>query len=175
LLNKSAEKKGYALIGKIVGVHGVKGTHKIRSYAESLEIFKSGSSILIRNNRELETICEINWVKPHTGVPLLSLKGVTGRHQAESMVGSDLFIKKSELPQLEEGTYYWFDLIGIDVYTTQEEYLGRIASIVKTGSNDVYVVNNGEKEILIPALETVVLDIDLGKKQMRVDLPEGLI
>jgi 16S rRNA processing protein RimM len=91
------------------------------------------------------------------------------------MVGCDLFIKKSELPELEEGTYYWFDLIGIDVYTTQEEYLGRIASIVETGSNDVYVVKNGEQEILIPALETVVLDIDLGKKQMRVDLPEGLI
>lgn len=169
------EKKGYVLIGKIVGAHGVKGTHKIRSYAESLETFKAGSSILIRNNREQEAIYEINWVKPHTGVPLLSLKGVTGRPQAEAMIGGELFIKKSELPELEEGTYYWVDLIGIGVFTTEKEYLGRIESIVETGSNDVYVVKNGEREILIPALETVVLDIDLGKKQMQVDLPEGLV
>ena len=76
---------------------------------------------------------------------------------------------------MEEGTYYWVDLIGIGVFTTEKEYLGRIESIVETGSNDVYVVKNGEREILIPALETVVLDIDLGKKQMQVDLPEGLV
>jgi len=75
---------------------------------------------------------------------------------------------------LDEGIYYWFDLIGIKVYTTEEKYLGRIESIVETGSNDVYVVKHGEKEVLIPALESVVLDIDLEHKRMRVDLPEGL-
>jgi 16S rRNA processing protein RimM len=169
------EKKGYVLIGEIVGTHGVKGTHKIRSYAESLEIFKSGGSILISDNNERESIYEINWVKPHTGVPLLSLKGITDRSQAETMIGCELFIEKSELPILEEGTYYWFDLIGLDVYTAEEEYLGRIESILETGSNDVYVVQNSAGEILIPAIESVILDIDLGKKQMRVDLPDGLI
>ena len=169
------EKKGYVLIGKIVGVHGVKGTHKIRSYAESLDIFKPGNSILIHDRREQDEIHEINWVKPHTGVPLLSLKGVANRQQAEAMVGCELFIKKSELPELEDNTYYWFDLIGIDVYTTEKEYLGRIESVFETGSNDVYVVKTNGQEILIPALETVVVNIDLGKKQMQVELPEGLI
>jgi len=137
-------------------------------------VFKPGDSILIRNNRGLEERYEINWVKPHTRTPLLSLKGVTDRSLAEALNGSELFIQKSDLPELEEGTFYWFDLIGIKVYTTDERYLGRIESIIPTGSNDVYTVKNGKKEVLIPALESVVVEIDLENKRMRVDLPEGL-
>jgi 16S rRNA processing protein RimM len=79
------------------------------------------------------------------------------------------------LPELDEDTYYWFELIGIEVYTTEAEYLGRIASIFPTGSNDVYVVKDQKKEILVPALESVVVGIDLEQKIMRVRLPEGLV
>ena len=169
------EKKDYVLIGKIVGAHGIKGTNKICSYAESLTVFKPGRSILIRSDRDRETSYEINWVKPHTGTPLLSLKGVADRHQAEAMIGGELFIQKSELPELDEDTYYWFELIGIEVYAAEEQFLGRIESIVETGSNDVYDVKNGEKEVLIPALESVVLNVDLEHNIMQVQLPEGLI
>ena len=91
------------------------------------------------------------------------------------MIGAELFIPQTELPELDEDTYYWFELIGIEVYTTQGDYLGRITSIFPTGSNDVYVVKDNKQEMLIPALESVVLDIDLDLKRMRVDLPEGLI
>jgi 16S rRNA processing protein RimM len=113
-------------------------------------------------------------VKPHTGTPLVSFKGITNRDQAKSLVGAELFIAQSELPELDEDTYYWHDLIGIEVYTKTEEFLGRIESIIETGSNDVYVVKMAEKEVLIPALEAVVLEIDLVHKRMLVDLPEGL-
>ena len=169
------EKEAYVLIGKIVGAHGIKGTHKIRSYAESLSVFKPGRLILIRNDRDREASYTINWVKPHTGTPLLSLEGVTDRSQAEALIGGELFIRKSELPELDEETFYWFELIGIKVYTAEEKYLGRIESIIETGSNDVYVVKNEETEVLIPALESVVLNIDVEQNIMRVQLPEGLI
>jgi 16S rRNA processing protein RimM len=86
-----------------------------------------------------------------------------------------LFIPETELPELDEDTYYWFELIGIEVYTTEDEYLGRIESVFPTGSNDVYVVKDRQKEILVPALDSVVIDIDLEHKRMRVDLPEGLV
>jgi 16S rRNA processing protein RimM len=76
---------------------------------------------------------------------------------------------------LENGSYYWIDLIGIEVYTAEDDYLGRIESIIETGSNDVYVVKDKKKEVLIPALKSVVTDIDLSQKRMQVDLPDGLI
>ena len=169
------EKKGYVLIGKIVGVHGLKGTNKFKSYAQSLSVFNPGRSLLICDNRSRQTGIEINWVKSHTKTPLISLKGVTDREQAEALIGAELFIPQTELPELDEDTYYWFELIGLEVYTTEDEYLGRIASIMPTGSNDVYVVRDKRKEVLIPALQSVVVDIDLDLKRMRVDLPEGLI
>ena len=162
------------LIGEIVGIHGIKGTNKLRSYAESLSMFSPGSSILVRDRRGREASYEIRWVKPHTGTPLILFKGIANRDQAKELIGAELFIPQSDLPELDEDTYYWHDLIGIEVYTTTGEFLGRIESIIETGSNDVYVVKENEKEVLIPALETVVLDIDLAQKRMKVELPEGL-
>jgi 16S rRNA processing protein RimM len=174
-LSKSEEKKGYVLIGKIVGVHGIKGTNKLKSYAESLSVFKPGRSIIVRDNRSRETSFELNWVKSHTRTALISFKGVTDHDQAEALIGAELLIPETELPELDAGTYYWFELIGIEVYTREDEYLGRIESIFPTGSNDVYVVKDRQKEILVPALDSVVIDIDLEHQRMRVDLPEGLI
>jgi len=159
-LNKPGTKQGFVLIGKIVGIHGIKGTSKLRSYAESLSVFSPGNSILFRDLLGRETSYEIHWVKPHTGTPLVSFKGIANRDQAKTLIGAELFIPQSELPELDEDTYYWYDLIGIEVVTVTGESLGRIESIIETGSNDVYVVKSNEKEVLIPALESVVLEID---------------
>ena len=174
-MNKLGIKPGHVLIGKIVGIHGIKGTNKLRCYSESLSVFSSGRSILVRDTRGRETSYEINWVKPHTGTPLVSFKGITNRDQAKTLIGGELFIPQSELPELDEDTYYWHDLIGIEVVTVTGEFLGRIESIIETGSNDVYVVKSDENEVLIPALESVVLEVDLEHKRMQVDLPEGLV
>ena len=168
------EKKDHVLIGEVIGVHGLKGTNKIRSYAESLSLFKPGGSILVRERGGQEKNREINWVKPHGGTALISFKGINERSQAEALIGAELFVPKVELPELEEDTHFWFDLIGMAVYTTEDKYLGRIESIIETGSNDVYVVQDHKKEVLIPALESVVLDIDTKAKRMQVELPEGL-
>jgi 16S rRNA processing protein RimM len=174
-LNSSSEKKDIVRIGKIVGVHGLKGNCKLISYAESLSVFQPGSVIFIATLSGQKKSCEINWAKPHSKVDLLSLKGVNTRQQAEALVGSELFFEKAQLPELDEGVYYWFDLIGMDVLTTDEKYLGRLESVIQTGSNDVYVVKHDDAEILIPALESVVQKIDLKNKRMQVVLPEGLV
>ena len=163
------------LIGEIVGVHGIKGTNKIRSYAESLSLFKPGSSVLVSRKDGREENREIQWVKPHTGTARISFKGITDRSQAEALIGATLHIPKEALPELDEDTHYWIDLIGSEVYTTEEKYLGRVESIIETGSNDVYVVRDHEKEVLIPALASVVIDIDIRHKRMQVELPEGLV
>ena len=173
-MNKLAPKKDPVLIGKIVGTHGLKGTSKIQPYAESLEIFKSGTALLVRSPDGSENRYEIDWIKPHSRGALLALKEITGCDQAKSLIGAELYIEKAELPKLEPGTYYWFDLIGVNVYTSDDRCIGRIDSIIETGANDVYIVKNAGKEILIPALESVVRSIDIESKIMRVELPEGL-
>jgi 16S rRNA processing protein RimM len=120
----------------------------------------------------------IKWAKQHTKTVLLSLKGIENRTQAEALVGSALYIEKKSLPELKDGDYYWFDLIGLTVFSVEGEYIGRVASIMPTGSNDVYIVKDEaggrQKETLIPALASVVVSIDLEKKTMQVDLPDEL-
>ena len=163
------------LIGQIIGVHGIKGNFKLRSYAESLSVFQPDSVVVVVTSDGRQKPYEINWVKPHAKAALISFKGVDTRDQAEALIGCELFIEKSRLPEPEEGSYYWFDLIGLDVFDVDQKYLGRLESIFETGSNDVYVVKEGDEEILIPALESVVQKIDLKNRRMQVDLPEGLI
>jgi 16S rRNA processing protein RimM len=173
-LNKSAPKKDVVLIGKIVGTHGVKGTSKIQSYAESLDIFEPGAALLVRRPEGSENSFEIIWVKPHSRGALLALKNVANREQAKALVGSELYIGRARLPKLENGAYYWFDLIGLNIYASDDRYIGRLDSIIETGANDVYVVKKDDREILIPALKSVVRSIDIGQKIMRVELPDGL-
>ncbi len=172
------KKNGLIAVGKIVGAHGLNGTIKVYSYAESLAVFCQNRSIILKNAAGQEKNYKIKWVKSHTRVILVTLKGVTNRNQAEKLIGCELYIDKINLPELEKGTYYWFDIIGLSVFTAEENYLGRVESIIPTGSNDVYVVKNPDDdekdEVLIPALESVILEIDLKRQVMRVDLPEGL-
>ena len=162
------------LVGKIVGAHGVKGTSKISAYVESLTIFKPDTALLVCSPDGSENSYEIDWVKPHSRGALLALKDVTSREHAKTLVGSELYIERASLPKLEEGAYYWFDLIGLKVYTSDDQYLGRLDSIIETGANDVYVVNKDDREILIPALKSVVQSIDIESGIIRVELPEGL-
>ncbi|MCK5784229.1 MAG: 16S rRNA processing protein RimM [Desulfobacterales bacterium] len=182
LLNDCNEEKDLLPIGKITGVHGIKGDIKVYSYAESLTSFESviaiDGPILLRDSTGFESHFTAIRVKPHQQKILLSLKEITNRNMAQSLVGAEIIISPANLPELEDGTYYWFELIGLDVFTTDDIYIGRVESIIPTGSNDVYVVKNPDEKIdtetLIPALKSIVLSIDLAQNKITVDLPEGL-
>jgi len=169
------DKSGFVAIGKVVGAHGLKGAVKVYPYSESTAALESGNPILVSDSRGNERFCTVNRVNPGGRVRLVFFDDISDRNLAEALVGSELYFEKARLPDPEDGSFYWFDLIGMSVYTIDDEFLGRLESILETGSNDVYVVKHGDDEILIPALESVVRKIDIKNKLMRVDLPEGLL
>lgn len=162
------------LIGKILGVHGIKGTLKVSSYAESLSVFKAGSFITLRDGNGIDANYTVRWVKPYRQGALLQLDGIDDCDTARLLTGSMLYVERHELPELEDGEYYWADIVGLSVFTTDDVYIGRVESIFSTGSNDVMVVKDNVKEILVPALGSVIKRVDLGNNSMVVDLPEGL-
>jgi len=162
------------LMGEIVGVHGLRGALKIRSYADSPMLFEAGLTFYLASpDGHVQSRC-VDWAKPHGKGVLMAIAGVADRETAETLIGSRILVDRSLLPDLEEGTYYWFELIGLSVYTPRGRYLGKVETIMPTGSNDVYVVRDGEAEILVPALTSVVQAIDIDQRRMEVDLPEGL-
>lgn len=168
------EKGDFLPIGKVVGTHGVRGTLKVYSDSGSWSLFSAGSPIFIRDTDGAVKSWEVRWIRPHKRFLLLSLKGISDLERARDFRGARVLVDKTDLPRLEEGTYYWFDLIGLRVFLIDGTFLGSIESIIETGSNDVYVVRREDKETLVPALETVVRTVDLENKTMQVDLPEGL-
>jgi 16S rRNA processing protein RimM len=164
----------FILIGRLAGAHGIKGGLKLISYAESLDVFAAGRPIRAIGVDGQEAVYTVHAVRSQGRGAVLFLSEITDRSQAQALSGCKLFIDKTTLPVLAEGTYYWSDLIGIEVVSVGGRTLGRLESIIETGSNDVYVVKRAAKEILIPALKSVVKAIDLRARRMEVDLPEGL-
>ena len=162
-------------LGTVTGVHGLRGYLKVQSHADSPSIFEPGRSLFVKDDgsRGDGTWYEIKEAAPYKkGIRLLFI-GVD-RNSAEKLVGKDLLVFRESLPALEEDTYYWSDLISLDVTDVNRGYLGRITSVFPTGSNDVLVVQGDCGEILVPALAAVVQDVDVKTKKMSVKLPEGL-
>jgi 16S rRNA processing protein RimM len=93
---------------------------------------------------------------------------------AKAFVGRKVFLPEDMQEKLSEGEYYWRDIIGLDVYNEDDKYIGKIESVFPTGSNDVYVCKQAEREILLPAIADVIRKIDLNRRVMIVRLLEGL-
>lgn len=147
---------------------------KVRSYSESAELFGKGARLLIQEPEQEARPCEIEWSKPYKNGFLLAIRDIDNREKAALLAGSELMVERDRLPETEDGSYYWCDLIGLSVLGSDGQNIGRIEEIIPTGSNDVYVVRGALKEVLIPALESVVLSVDLDAGTMKVELPEGL-
>lgn len=161
-------------IGQIAGVHGLKGWLKVRSYAESPDLLPNRQTIIVETPAGDRAVYDVEWARPHSKGFLMALGGVTCRSDAERLKGALLQIEKSDLPEPEADAFYWADLIGMTVFTHQGIHLGELVSIIETGSNDVFVVVGDSGEVLIPALASVVLEVDVENKRMQVELPEGL-
>lgn len=163
------------LIGKIVGVHGMKGYLKVNAFDAPMDLFDPGRCMrLKRGSGEIQTVT-VDDVEPHRNILRLSFAGVSDRTAAEALVGSELLVKRSEMPEPEPGKWYWCDLIGLSVVQADGCHLGCVENLFETGAHDVLVVKNGEMEILIPVTASIVCDVDLKAKKIRVDLPEGLM
>jgi 16S rRNA processing protein RimM len=160
------------LIGKVVGAHGVNGYLKIKFWGEEEQ--KNWEKVHIPHGEGCKTF-EIEDFKFHKGFVLLKIKNISTRDQALQLKGSEVFIDKKELSGLSDEEYYWFELEGLDVYTQQGDFIGTIQEILPTGSNDVYIVRDGEKEHLIPGIKDVVISVDKKKKRMVINPVEGLL
>lgn len=161
-------------IGKVIRPHGVKGKIKLEYYGEDVNRFPPTREVFIGLKSGSFQVYEILETVPQPPRLILHLKGIEKREQVESLVGKEVFIKREVLPHLEEGEYYWMDLLGISVETLDGKTIGRVKEIFSTGANDVYVVDGKRGEILLPATEEVVQSINRERGVMKVSRKKGL-
>ena len=152
--------------------HGVRGTVRAEILTDFPERLAKLETVYVGRTRQR---CHIESTRWHRSQVLLKLAGVDTVEQAEGLRGDLVYVPLAEAVPLPAGQYYWHQIIDLDVQTSDGQPLGRISDILRTGSNDVYVVRSGDKELLIPAIEDVVKEIDLAEGRMIVEPIPGLL
>jgi len=165
----------YLEIGQIVNTNGLKGVLKIKPFTDDITRFEDLETIYIQEANELIEF-RIEQVRYSKNMVLLKLEGIDDINEAEKYRNFYLKINRKDAVELEENSYFIIDIIGSEVYTDENYLLGKVIDVLPTGSNDVYVVKTREgKEILLPAIEDVIKDVDINNKKIIVHLLEGLI
>ena len=159
-------------IGKVVKAHGLKGHLKVSPYGETFATLSAEEKITANLPDGTSLTLTVTEIRPHGKIFLLMSREVGTAEEAYGLVGAELCVPESRLPPTASGEFYWYQLIGLEVVNTEGQKLGTIEEIIETGSNDVYVVRRGRKEILVPATVEVVRKVDLHRRSMTVDLPE---
>ena len=162
-------------IGKIVGSHGIKGYVKVMYLTDFPERINALKSIII-DEAEYKLESRSNF----KNMWLLKLEGIDSRDDAEKLRNKKVEIFKEDRMPLAKGTYYIDDIIGLKVLDETGAVIGYITDVLKTGANDVYVIElypgseNQPNEILFPALKHLVKEISISEKEMIVEIPDGL-
>ena len=168
------QQQEWVPVGKVSGLFGVKGWVKIFSNTQPRENILTYSPWFLKRDGQWQEFKLLSG-KPHGKGVIAQLSGCTDRDIAAELVGSEIAIKREQLPQPESGEYYWNDLKGLNVINLEGFELGKIVSMMETGANDVMVVheatNKGKKrERLIPFLTAeVVHEVNLEQGFMTVD------
>ncbi len=162
-------------IGKIAKPVGLKGEVKVLPWTDFPERFAKMSRVFVRKKGEPEYELEIVRARGHSRAILLQFAGITTPEAADRLRNAELLISREEAMPLPEGTYYTFELIGVEVVSEEGELIGRLTDVWSMPAQDVYVVEREGKEILVPALQTIIRDVDLPRQRMTVNLPDGLL
>lgn len=161
-------------VGQIVNTYGIKGFVKVVPLVDNNNQFKSFKTLYIQDKKNLKEL-HIEEVKFSKNLVLLKFKGIDTIEQAEEYRNIYLQAKRSDI-KLEKGAYFIVDLIGLEVYTEEGEFLGILKEVLQPGANDVYVVENEEKkQILLPVIPDVIKKVDIEGNKVIVKLLEGLI
>ena len=163
------------LMGKVVRPHGIEGVLRIKSYAQSEESFLNAGTVILRLSSGETRRYAVSSVRPHKNIVLMELEGLNTLEEAEKCRGAAVLIRKDILLGAGDEEYFWHELMGLEVYLSGGEYVGTIKHILPTGSNDIYVVQEGKREVLIPAIHDVVREIDLINNRMIIAEVEGLL
>ncbi len=165
----------YLEVGKIVNTQGLKGEVRIISFSDNPKRFETVDKVeAVMGNKTMELTVEKVWYNKN--FVIVKFAEIPDINAAEKYKNAMLRIPYDQATPLNEDEYYIGDLYDIKVQTEEGEFLGEITDIIFTGANDVYVVTlTGRKDILLPAIKSCIIKVDVPNKSMTVRLPEGLI
>jgi len=162
-------------VGKIIGPHGIKGQMKLHSYSGNPDSLSAARSVTLKTPAGTLHEYPVNCFKANSGKFIIGFTGIDDINLVQPFVGNEVCLKRGQLPGLDEDEYYWSDLIGLQVFTDDGTLLGTVTDIFETGSSDIYVVRNEEREYLIPAIADVIKSVDPTGGRIVITPLDGLL
>ena len=162
-------------MGRLVNTHGVRGELRLLPYAFPCSTLQKGLTVFLQGKTGPACAYTVESVRPHAPVVLVRLQGVESFDQARTLRDTVVSVEEDRLPPLREGEFYYYQVIGLKVYTTTNEQIGTITQVFFSGGHDVWVVRQGKKEYLIPVIEEIVRTIDIPGGQAIIEPMEGLL
>ncbi len=166
------ETEEFLVVAQVLAPHGVRGELKCRLVTDFPDRFKRGTRVYAGTPPTQYSVRGARVVGDHV---YLTLRGVDDRDAAGALRGSEVLVTAADAVPLPEGRFYWREVIGLRVEDASGRELGRVADILPTGANDVYVVKGDLGEILVPAIKDVVKSIDPSEGRIVVELLPGLL
>lgn len=163
-------------VGKIVNTHGIKGEVRVLSTTDfPEERFKIGSKLYLYQENQKPQLLIVASQRQHKNFYLLSFEGYPTIESVEAFKGATLKIREDQLTELPENEYYVHEIVGLDVFDDTGRELGKVKEVLSPGANDVWVIGRAnQKDLLLPYIEEVVLQVDLEAGKVIVHLLEGL-
>lgn len=157
------------LVGKIVGTHGIKGELKVKSDT-SFDRFKKGSKLYIEKEEEII----INSHRQHKGMELITINNLTNINDVLCYVGKDLYVPHNR-EELEDGEFYYEDLIGLDCYDSKDNLIGTVIDLQEVPQGLILEIKSNTKTILVPFVDEFIVNIDLNNNKLSINEIEGLL
>lgn len=159
------------LVGEVKAPHGLKGFVRAISFAVSEASFVEAGSVVIKQRTGETRRLRVLHCAPYNRGAILKLEGIEDRDEAEGLRGARLFFRKADLKKEDEDEFFWFELLGLKVYSEDGLLLGVLTDIIPTGGTDIFVVKGEDREVLIPAARHIVKEVDTAAKTMVVSPP----
>ena len=175
---KLPNKPDYLLLGELLRPHGVRGEFRMRILTDYPERIKDLKQVYLGDETDHRHVTPftIETTRFHKNYLLIKFEGIQDRNEAEALRGRYVMIDIENAIPLEDDEFYLFELVGLTVQTDEGQVLGTIRHVMETGANDVYIVNSKQYgEILIPAHDETIVEIDLDHEIVTVTLPDGLL
>lgn len=160
--------------GLVVRPHGIKGEVVVELLRDLLEIVTEGLKLRLTDRGGGERFVEIEVARDHKNRKIVKLVGVDSVEEAERLRNHTVWLTREQVGPLAEDRWFVADILGIEVVTDEGERLGVLAEVMNMPANDVYVVRDDGREILLPAIEDVIVSVDIEAGRMVVHLMEGL-
>ncbi len=163
-------KEQYLEVGKVTNVHGLMGEVRVQPWADSPDFLCQFKTLYVD---KAHWPIRVERARVHKNMVILKLEGVTDVNGALAMRNAVLYIDRKDA-NLPEGSFFLADLMDMEVRDTQGKVLGKIADVLTLPANNVYVVRGGEREIMIPAVDQFVKEVNVDEGYMTVALIEGM-